>query len=108
MSAHRPVLPVEAEHPEFLDLQSRCDWCEMCGDQFRPIEERRDPDKFRQELFRSIYARAGELGWSREKLYRFAAERLPLRYSLTSLKQLTPDQLRNLADRLRRVPETVV
>lgn len=74
----------------------------------RSILRRRDPGKFRQELFRSIYARAGELGWSREKLYRFAAERLELPSSITSLKQLTPDQLRSLADRLRRVMETAV
>lgn len=74
----------------------------------RSILRRRDPGKFRQELFRSIYARTGELGWSREKLYRFATERLALRSSITSLKQLTPDQLRSLADRLRHVTETVV
>jgi hypothetical protein len=73
----------------------------------RSILRRREPGKFREELFRSIYARAGELGWSREKLYRFAAERLMLP-SFTSLKQLTPDQLRSLADRLRRVTETAV
>lgn len=74
----------------------------------RSILRRRDPGKFRLELFRSIYARAGELGWSREKLYRFAAERLELRSSITSLKQLTPDQLRSLVDRLRRVMVTAV
>lgn len=72
----------------------------------RSILRRRDPGKFRQELFRSIYARAGELGWSREKFYRFAAEGLAVPSTVTSLKQLTPDQLRSLADRLRRMPAT--
>lgn len=74
----------------------------------RSILRRRDPGKFRHELFRSIYARAGELGWSREKLYRFATERLALQSSITSLKRLTTGQLRSVADRLRRLPETAV
>ena len=71
----------------------------------RSILRRRDPSRFCKELFRAIYARAGELGWSREKLYHFAAEALVISPSVTSLKQLSADQLRGLADRLRRLPE---
>lgn len=69
---------------------------------------RRDPARLRLELFRAIYARAGELGWSREELYRFAAERLGVPNRVTSLKQFGADQLRKLVDRMRRFSAAVV
>lgn len=63
---------------------------------------RRNPAAFRQDLFRAIYARASELGWSREQVYAFARERLELAQPIASLKQLGADQLQALANKLRR------
>lgn len=63
---------------------------------------RTNPAAFARDLFRSIYARAGELGWSRIAVYAYAQKELGLGRSVTSLKQLTPTQLRVLADRLHR------
>lgn len=74
----------------------------------RGVLAHRDPARLRVELFRAIYARAGELGWSREELYRFAAERLDVPERITSLKQFGADQLRKLADRMRRFSAAVV
>lgn len=74
----------------------------------RGVIARRDPARLRLELFRAIYARAGELGWSREDLYRFAAESLDVRDRVTSLKQFGADQLRKLVDRMRRPSGAVV
>lgn len=65
---------------------------------------RRHPGQFRQEMCRSIYARATELGWSRETLFRFASKRADVGRPLTSLRQLDASQLRSLADRIHRVP----
>lgn len=72
----------------------------------RSVLLRRDPGRFRQEVFRSIYARATELGWSREALFRFASKGGDSARLLTSLKHLDTSQLRNLADRIHRVPAT--
>ncbi len=69
----------------------------------RSALRRRNPAKFRDDLFRVVFSRATELGWSREKVYRFAEERLDLKQPLTSLKQLGPVQLETLAAKLRRV-----
>ncbi len=74
----------------------------------RSLLARRDPARLRLELFRAIYARAGELGWSREELYRFAAERLGVPERVTSLKQFGADELRKLVDRMRRLSAAVV
>jgi hypothetical protein len=63
---------------------------------------RRNPAAFCRDLFRSIYARAGELGWSREAVYDFARAQFQLTRPVTSLKQLEVEQLRSLADRLHR------
>ena len=63
---------------------------------------RTNPAAFARDLFRSIYARAGELGWSRGTVYAFAQTELSLGRPVTSLKQLTPPQLQMLADRLHR------
>lgn len=63
---------------------------------------RTNPAAFSRDLFRSIYARAGELGWSRIAVYSFAQTELGLGRPVTSLKQLAPAQLRVLANRLHR------
>ncbi len=63
---------------------------------------RRDPAAFRRDLFRAIFSRATELGWSKDRVHEFARERLHLKQPLTSLKQLGPQQLRTLVERMRR------
>lgn len=68
----------------------------------RSALRRRDPVAFRRDLFRAIFSRATELGWSRDRVHEFARERLQLKQPLTSLKQLGPQQLRTLVERMRR------
>lgn len=68
----------------------------------RSALRRRDPAAFRRDLFRAIFSRATELGWSRERVHEFAREWLSLKQPLTSLKQLGPQQLRTLVERMRR------
>lgn len=65
--------------------------------------QRRDPAAFRRDLFREIFSRATELGWSREQVYQFARDRLGLSQALTSLKPLASHQLRALVAKLRRL-----
>ncbi len=74
---------------------------------FRSRLRRRNPQAYSSDLFRVIFTRAGELGWGREQVYRFAEEKLQLRRRVTSLKGLGPNQLKSLADLLRieRVPK---
>jgi len=64
---------------------------------------RRNPAAFRQDLFRAIFSRGTELGWSRDQVYDFARERLELKQPVTSLKQLGAVQLQRLAEKLRRL-----
>lgn len=63
----------------------------------------RDPAAFRHDLFRSIFSRATEMGWSRERVYAFAQRKLGLPQPITSLKPLAANQLQTLAAKLRRV-----
>lgn len=69
----------------------------------RDVLRRRDPAAFRHELFRSIFARATELAWSREEVYAFAQKRLRLTQPITSLRPLGGKQLQSLAAKLRRI-----
>ncbi|HEX2852956.1 MAG TPA: hypothetical protein VHO24_06940 [Opitutaceae bacterium] len=57
---------------------------------------------YQNDFFRSIYAGAGELGWDRTQVYKFAFDKLGLTKPLTSLRQLGPVQLKSLADFVRR------
>ena len=69
----------------------------------RSALRRSAPVAFRRDLFRAIFSRATELGWSKDRVHEFARERLQLKQPLTSLKQLGPQQLRTLVERMRRV-----
>jgi hypothetical protein len=68
----------------------------------RSALRRRDPAAFRRDLFRAIFSRATELGWSKDRVHAFARERLNLKQPLGSLKQLGPHQLQTLVERMRR------
>ncbi len=62
----------------------------------------RNPAAYAGDFFRTIHARSRELGWDRAHLCAFAQDRLGLRQPLGSLRELGPNQLRSLADLMRR------
>lgn len=63
----------------------------------------RNPAAYASDLYRAVFSRAGELGWNRQEVYAFAAEKLGLKNPITSLKELGPNQAKSLADFMRRV-----
>jgi hypothetical protein len=68
---------------------------------FRANLRRRNPAGFATDLHRAIFARAGELGWSRHAVYAFAQEKLGLSSTVRSLRELGPQQLARLANAMR-------
>lgn len=73
---------------------------------FRANLRRRNPVMFATDLHRAIFARAGELGWSRDAVYAFAREKLGLGRSVKSLRELGPHQLSRLMDAMRTLAAT--
>ena len=61
-----------------------------------PKIRRMAPDKWKESLYKPIYARAGELGISKDDLYLLAQERLALQKPIRSLKELTQRDLQRL------------
>ena len=57
---------------------------------------RKAPDKWKQSLFKPIYARANELGISKNELYQLAQERMSLKKPINSLRDLTQRDLQKL------------
>lgn len=66
---------------------------------------RRNPAAYASDLYRTIFSRAGELGWSRQRVYYFAAEKLRLAKPIASLKELGPNQLKSLVEFIRQLRE---
>lgn len=62
----------------------------------RPRLRRKAPDKWKQSLFKPIYARANELGISKNELYQLAQERMSLKKPINSLRDLTQRDLQKL------------
>ncbi len=62
----------------------------------RPKIRRKAPEKWKESLFKPIYARAGELGITKENLHLLAQERIPLKKPISSLKELTQRDLQRL------------
>jgi hypothetical protein len=62
----------------------------------RPKVRRSNPEVWRQSFYKPIYARAGELGMNKEQVYAFAKERIPLKKSIRSLKDLSQKELERL------------
>jgi hypothetical protein len=62
----------------------------------------RNPAAYASDLYRAVFSRAGELGWERQQVYAFAAEKLALKKPVASLKELGPNQLKSLVEFLRR------
>jgi len=65
-----------------------------------------DPVAYANDLYRSIFAGARELGWDGGQVYQFAAEKLTLKGPLVSLKELGPVQLKALAEAVQREVRT--
>jgi hypothetical protein len=63
---------------------------------------RRNPDAYRNDFFRAIWARAGNLGWMDASVYAYAEQRLALKQPIRSLKQLGPNQLKSLSEAMER------
>jgi hypothetical protein len=63
--------------------------------------KRTNPQKFRNTLTKTIYSLIHPLGWSKEQLYAFAAEKLGYAEAITSLNDLGNNQLELVRDRVR-------
>lgn len=66
----------------------------------------RNPSAYLNDYYRTIFAGAGELGWGRATVYRYAGEKLHLKRPVTSLKELGPLQLKALAKFIQREVRT--
>lgn len=62
----------------------------------RPKIRRKAPERWKQSFYKPIYARANELGMSKEDLYAIAQTRLELKKPVGSLKDLTQKNLEKL------------
>jgi len=64
--------------------------------------KRSNPQAYRNDLYRPIWAKVKELGWPDGHIYNFAVEKLALKKPISSLKQLGPNQLTDLYKHLLR------
>jgi hypothetical protein len=77
-------------------LDRAIQWLQAQVAMARPKIRRKAPDKWKESLYKPIYARAGELGISKDDLYLLAQERLALKRPIRSLKELTQRDLQRL------------
>ncbi len=68
----------------------------------------RNPAAYASDLYRAVFSRATELGWARQEVYAFAAEKLGLNNPISSLKELGSNQVKSLAGFMRREPVPLV
>ncbi|MDP3069652.1 MAG: hypothetical protein Q8N18_05155 [Opitutaceae bacterium] len=61
----------------------------------------RNPVAYKNDFFRGIWSRAGELGWEKPQVYDFALEKLKLKKAISSLKELGPIQLKALSEAMQ-------
>lgn len=80
----------------FEDSERAIQWLHAELAKSRPIIRRKDPSRWKQSFYKPIYARASELGMSKEELYSMAQSRLTLKKPITSLKDLTQSNLEKL------------
>ncbi len=78
------------------DSDRAIQWLQAQVAMARPKIRRKAPDKWKESLYKPIYARAGELGISKDDLYLLAQERLALKKPIRSLKELTQRDLQRL------------
>lgn len=69
-------------------------WLQQHAAMNRPKLRRADPQSWRNEHYKAIYARAGELGLSKGQVYGLLLDKMGLR--VTSLKQLSDKSLKRL------------
>lgn len=62
--------------------------------------KRVDPQKYRNTLTKAIYSTAGALGWSKNQVYEFAADKLDQATPITSLNDLGNSQLELIKSRI--------
>lgn len=67
----------------------------------RPKIRKRNPEAWRKQYYTPIWASAGELGKSKDDVYKFAFNELNLAKEITSLKDLTQKQLQSLDRKLK-------
>jgi len=78
------------------DSDRAIQWLQAQVAMARPKIRRKAPDKWKESLYKPIYARASELGVSKDNLYLLTQERLALRKPIRSLKELTQRDLQRL------------
>lgn len=78
------------------DSDRAIQWLQAQVAMARPKIRRKAPDKWKESLYKPIYARAGELGISKDDLYLLAQERLAIKKPIRSLKELTQRDLQRL------------
>ena len=59
---------------------------------------RKARDEWRQQLFKSIWSKAGRLGLEKQEVYDLAFRRLALKAPIASLKELGEQKLKKLYD----------
>jgi hypothetical protein len=57
---------------------------------------------YQNDLYRTVFAGARELGWSGEQVYRFATEKFGPKTAVASLKDLGTGQLKTLAESIQQ------
>ena len=73
---------------------------------YRARLHQRNPSAYLNDYYRTIFSGAGELGWGRATVYRYAGEKLRLKRPVASLKELGPLQLKALAKFIQREVRT--
>ncbi len=78
-------------------------WLRQQVPQQRSKIRRKAPGIWQQQLFKSIWAKAGRLGMEKQELYDLAFRRLALKEPITSLKELGEQKLKKLYDIIIRM-----
>ncbi len=78
-------------------------WLRQQVPQQRSKIRRKAPDEWRQQLFKSIWSKAGRLGLAKQEVYDLAFRRLALKEPITSLKELGEQKLKKLYDIIIRM-----
>lgn len=83
------------------DFEAACAFLKEQRAIYRSRLRRRNPVAYQNDFYRGIWSRAGELGWDKPQVYAFAAEKLALKKSISSLRKLGPIQLKALAEAMQ-------
>lgn len=78
------------------DSEKTVQWVHAQIAMARPKIRRKAPEEWRKSFYKPIYARANELNITKEELYAIAQDRLSLKKPVTSLKDLTQQNLKRL------------